>query len=94
MIIARWLIRDCPIFIFDEPTKGIDVGSKDEIYKIIADIVKVGHSVILISSETEELLRNCDRLIVLCEGRVSGELPIQDATQEAIMRCATGGTAV
>lgn len=94
VIIARWLIRDCPIFIFDEPTKGIDVGSKDEIYKIIADIVKAGHSVILISSETEELLRNCDRLIVLCEGRVSGELPIQDATQEAIMRCATGGTAV
>ncbi len=82
VIIARWLIRDCPIFIFDEPTKGIDIGAKDEIYQIIADIVKAGHSVILISSETDELLRNCDRLIVLCEGRVSGELPIENATPE------------
>jgi ribose transport system ATP-binding protein len=91
VVIARWLIRDCPIFIFDEPTKGIDVGAKDEIYQIIADIVKSGHSVILISSETDELLRNCDRLVVMCEGRVSGELPIQDATQETIMRYATGG---
>ncbi|MCR5755936.1 MAG: ATP-binding cassette domain-containing protein [Acetatifactor sp.] len=91
VIIARWLIRDCPIFIFDEPTKGIDVGAKDEIYQIIADIVKAGHSVILISSETEELLNNCDRLIVLCEGRIRGELSIQEATQERIMFYATGG---
>lgn len=91
VIIARWLIRDCPIFIFDEPTKGIDVGAKDEIYGIISDIVKDGHSVILISSETEELLSNCDRLVVLWEGRVSGELPIDEATQERIMFYATGG---
>ena len=91
VIIARWLLRDCPVFIFDEPTKGIDVGAKDEIYRIIDDIVQSGHSVILISSETEELLSNCDRLIVLCEGRVSKELPIGEATQETIMRYATEG---
>ena len=88
VIIARWLMRDCPIFIFDEPTKGIDVGAKDEIYQIIADIVADGHSVILISSETDELLANCDRLIVLSEGRVTKELPIQEATQETIMHYA------
>ncbi len=93
VIIARWLIRDLPILIFDEPTKGIDVGSKDEIYRIIKDIAENGHSVILISSETEELLQNCDRIIVMNEGRVSGELDIADATPEKIMEYAIGRTA-
>ena len=90
VIIARWLIRDMPILIFDEPTKGIDVGSRDEIYRIIQEIAKDGHSVIIISSETEELMRNCDRIIVLREGRVSGELDIADATPEKIMEYAMG----
>ena len=90
VIIARWLIRDMPILIFDEPTKGIDVGSRDEIYRIIQEIAKDGHSVIIISSETEELMRNCDRIIVLREGRVSGELVIADATPEKIMEYAMG----
>lgn len=91
VIIAKWLIRDLPIMIFDEPTKGIDVGAKDEIYGIIKDIVKAGHSVILISSETDELLQNCDRILVMCEGRISGETDIADATPEKIVRFAMGG---
>lgn len=91
VVIARWLIRDCPILIFDEPTKGIDVGAKDEIYQIIAELVRGGRSVILISSETDELLSNCDRLLVMWEGRVSKELPIGEATQETIMHYAHGG---
>jgi len=90
VIIARWLLNDCQIFIFDEPTKGIDVGAKDEIYQNIADIAKSGHSVIVISSETEELLDNCDRILVMWEGKISGELSIENATQERIMKFATG----
>lgn len=93
VIISRWLIRDLPILIFDEPTKGIDVGSKDEIYRIIQEIAKDGHSVIIISSETDELMRNCDRIIVLSEGRVSGELDAAEATPEKIMEYAMGGKA-
>ena len=91
VIIARWLIRDLPILIFDEPTKGIDVGARDEIYRIIRDIAKNGHSVIMISSETEELLQNCDRIVVMCDGTVSGELGIAEATSEKIMNYAIGG---
>jgi len=90
VIIAKWLIRNPQIFIFDEPTKGIDVGAKDEIYRIIGDIVKEGHSVILISSETKELLNNCDRMVVLCEGRVTGEMTVEDVTNEKFMYYATG----
>ena len=91
VIIARWLLRDLPVLIFDEPTKGIDVGARDEIYQIIQDIAKNGHSVILISSETEELMRNCDRIIVMCEGRISGEMDIADADSERIIEYAMGG---
>ena len=91
VIIAKWLIRNLPIMIFDEPTKGIDVGAKDEIYQIIRDIVDKGNSVILISSETDELMQNCDRIIVMCEGRISGEMDISDATPEKIVKYAMGG---
>jgi len=90
VIIARWLKRDCPIFIFDEPTKGIDVGAKDEIYQIIADLVKNGHSVILISSEEDELFNNCDRILVMSEGKITGELDISEVTREKIMTYAMG----
>lgn len=91
VIIAKWLIRNLPIMIFDEPTKGIDVGAKDEIYQIIKDIVNKGNSVVLISSETDELMRNCDRIMVMCEGRISGEMDIADATPEKIVKYAMGG---
>lgn len=90
VLIAKWLIKNPQIFIFDEPTKGIDVCAKDEIYGIIQQIVKDGHSVILISSETKELMDNCDRIVVLCEGRVTGELPINEVTEEKLISYQTG----
>ena len=89
VIIARWLIKDSDIFIFDEPTRGIDVGAKSEIYTLIEDLASKGKSVIVISSELAEVQRMSDRVIVMCEGRVTGELDIADATQEEIMKYAT-----
>ena len=89
VIIARWLIKDCDIFIFDEPTRGIDVGAKSEMYALMEDLASKGKSVIMISSELAEIQRLSDRVIVMCEGRITGELDIKDATQEEIMRYAT-----
>ena len=89
VIIARWLMKNSDIFIFDEPTRGIDVGAKSEIYTLIEDLVAEGKSVIVISSELAEVQRLSDRVIVMCEGRITGELDIADATQEEIMKYAT-----
>jgi len=89
VIIARWLIKDCDIFIFDEPTRGIDVGAKSEMYTLMEDLAAKGKSVIMISSELAEIQRLSDRIIVMCEGRITGELDIADATQEEIMKYAT-----
>ena len=89
VIIARWLIKDCDIFIFDEPTRGIDVGAKSEMYALMEDLAAKGKSVIMISSELAEIQRLSDRVIVMCEGRITGELDIADATQEEIMKYAT-----
>ena len=89
VIIARWLMKNSDIFIFDEPTRGIDVGAKSEIYTLMEDLVKQGKSIIMISSELPEVLRMSDRIIVMCEGRKTGELDISEATQENIMQLAT-----
>ena len=89
VIIARWLANDPDVLILDEPTRGIDVGAKYEIYCIIADLAKQGKSIIMISSEMPELLGMSDRLMVMCEGRVTGFLDIEDATQESVMELAT-----
>ncbi len=89
VVIAKWLIKNCDILIFDEPTRGIDVGAKSEIYHLMGDLVKMGKSIIMISSEMPELLRMSDRLVVMSEGRVTGELDIAEATQEKIMTLAT-----
>ena len=89
VVIAKWLMRDCDILIFDEPTKGIDVGAKSEIYKLMNKLASEGKSIIMISSEMPELLRMSDRVVVMCEGRVTGELDIAEATQEKIMTYAT-----
>ncbi len=89
VIIARWLMKNCDIFIFDEPTRGIDVGAKSEIYNLMEDLTKQGKSIIMISSELPEVLRMSDRIIVMCEGRKTGELDISEASQENIMRLAT-----
>ena len=89
VIIAKWLISNCGIFIFDEPTRGIDVGAKSEIYKLMESLAKDGKSIIMISSELTELLRLSDRIAVMCEGRITGFLDIKNATQNLIMKYAT-----
>ena len=89
VIIARWLIKNSDILIFDEPTRGNDVGAKSEIYKLMNDLAKQGKSIIMISSELVEILRMSDRVLVMCEGRKTGELDISEANQENIMQLAT-----
>ena len=89
VIIARWLMKNADIFIFDEPTRGIDVGAKSEIYTLMEELVNQGKSIIMISSELPEVLRMSDRILVMCEGRKTGELDISEATQENIMQLAT-----
>ena len=89
VIIARWLANNPDILIMDEPTRGIDVGAKYEIYQIMIDLVKQGKSIIMISSEMPELLGMSNRVIVMCNGRITGELEGKDATQEKVMAFAT-----
>ena len=89
VVIAKWLVKDSEILIFDEPTRGIDVGAKSEIYDLMERLVKEGKSIIMISSELSEVLRMSDRVIVMCEGRITGCLDISEASQEGIMTCAT-----
>lgn len=89
VIISRWLANDPDVLILDEPTRGIDVGAKYEIYTIIAELAKQGKSIIMISSEMPELLGMSDRVMVMCEGKVSGFLDAKEATQEKVMDLAT-----
>ena len=89
VVISKWLLRNCDILIFDEPTRGIDVGAKSEIYKLMNQLAAQGKSIIMISSELPELLRMSDRIAVMCEGRLVGELTIESASQENIMSYAT-----
>lgn len=89
IVIAKWLLRDSDILIFDEPTRGIDVGAKGEIYELLDQLAAEGKSIIMISSELPEILRMSHRIIVMCEGRITGELTSEEATQEKIMNYAT-----
>ncbi|MBN3731934.1 sugar ABC transporter ATP-binding protein [Burkholderia sp. Tr-20390] len=89
IVIAKWLLRDCDILFFDEPTRGIDVGAKSEIYKLLDALAADGKAIVMISSELPEVLRMSHRILVMCEGRVTGELRAADATQEKIMQLAT-----
>lgn len=89
VVIAKWLARDCDVLIFDEPTRGIDVGAKQEIYELLDELAHDGHAIIVISSELEELLRVSDCILVMCNGSITGELDHSEATQENIMELAT-----
>lgn len=89
VVIAKWLTRNSDILIFDEPTRGIDVGAKNEIYKLMNKLAAEGKSIIMISSEMTEILRMSDRIVVMCEGKITGEIDISEATQENIMNLAT-----
>jgi methyl-galactoside transport system ATP-binding protein len=89
VILARWLVTDPEILILDEPTRGIDVGAKYEIYTIMADLAKSGKAIIMISSELPELLAMSVRVLVLCEGKVTNILDRAEATEERVMTYAT-----
>jgi ribose transport system ATP-binding protein len=89
VVVGKWLVRDSDILIFDEPTRGIDVGAKSEIYKLLNELVDQGKSIIMISSELPEILRMSHRVVVMCEGRVTATLNAEESTQEKIMYFAT-----
>ncbi|MBE5847304.1 MAG: sugar ABC transporter ATP-binding protein [Lachnospiraceae bacterium] len=89
VVIAKWLCKNSDILIFDEPTRGIDVGAKNEIYKLMNKLASEGKSIIMISSEMTEILRMSDRIVVMCEGHKTGELRIEETKQELIMSLAT-----
>ncbi|MBE6689276.1 MAG: sugar ABC transporter ATP-binding protein [Ruminococcaceae bacterium] len=89
VIVARWLLKNCDIFIFDEPTRGIDIGAKSEMYELMEKLASQGKSIIMISSELSEIQRLSDRVIVMCEGRITAELDIAQASQQEIMKYAT-----
>ncbi|HEY1405425.1 MAG TPA: ATP-binding cassette domain-containing protein [Spirochaetota bacterium] len=90
VVISKWLMSNPSILILDDPTRGIDVGAKYEIYKLMNQLAESGYSIIMISSELEEVLGMSDRVMVMCEGRSNGTLNIEDATEEKIMTLATG----
>ena len=89
VILGKWLLMNCDIIIFDEPTRGIDVGAKQEIYELINELARQGKAVILISSELPELMGMSDRVIVMAEGRISGELKKEQIHQEKILELAS-----
>lgn len=89
IVIAKWLLRDCDILFFDEPTRGIDIGAKSEIYKLLDALAEQGKAIVMISSELPEVIRMSHRILVMCEGRITGEIPGRKATQENIMQLAT-----
>jgi ribose transport system ATP-binding protein len=89
VVIAKWLVQDCEVLIFDEPTRGIDVGAKSEIYKLLNDLAAQGRAIVVISSELPEVLQLSHRVLVMCEGRITGEVRGDEATQEQLMALAT-----
>ena len=89
VVVAKWLVKDCDILIFDEPTRGIDVGAKEEIYGLLNDLAAQGKSIIMISSELPEVLRMSHRIAVMSEGRLTAVLTAAEATQESVMHYAT-----
>jgi ABC-type sugar transport system ATPase subunit len=90
VVLAKWLLTSPRVLFLDEPTRGIDVGAKQEIYAQINKLAETGLAIVLVSSELPEVLGLSDRIIVLHEGRVTGEFTRKDATPEAVMSCATG----
>jgi inositol transport system ATP-binding protein len=90
VLLGKWMMRNPDVCILDEPTRGIDVGAKFEIYKLMTEIAKEGKAVIMISSELPELIGMCDRIYVMQQGKLTGELKKEEFSQESIMRYATG----
>ena len=91
VVLARWLFTNAGILMFDEPTRGVDVGAKTEIFRLMNALLERGAAVLMVSSELPEVLGMCDRILVMHEGRLAGELSRAEATQERVMQLATGG---
>ncbi len=91
IVIAKWLTVQPRIMILDEPTRGIDIGAKNEIYTLINELAASGIGIIFISSELPEILRLCNRIAVMSQGKITAILSRAEASQELIMRYATGG---
>ena len=90
VVVSKWLCSEVDIFIFDEPTRGIDVGSKVEIYQLMNRLTEGGVGIIMISSELPEIMGMSDRILVMHEGRINGEFLAGEVTQEKILQCALG----
>ncbi len=90
VVLAKWLLSECKVLILDEPTRGIDVGAKIEVYNLINEMAKSGKAIIVITSEIPELLGICDRIMVMARGKVSGSLTREEANQENVMTLAVG----
>ena len=93
VVLGKWLARTPRVLILDEPTRGVDVGARSEIYALVDELAGKGVAVWMITSDMEELLGMSDRVVVMHEGRVAGELARDRLTEEAVMRLATGGSA-
>ena len=93
VLLARWLLVNPKVLIADEPTRGVDVGAKAEVHALLRELARQGAAVVVISSDLLEVLAVADRIVVMREGRVAGELSREEATEESIMRLATRGAA-
>lgn len=91
VVIGKWLETGCKFLIIDEPTRGIDIGAKSEIYHLLDQLVGEGYGILMISSELSEVVGISDRVYVMKDGEITGEVTRENLTQEAIMRCAVGG---
>ena len=91
VVLAKWLFADSNLIIFDEPTRGIDIGSKEEIYKLMVQLAKEGKYILMVSSDMPELIAMCDKVIVMRQGRVVGEIMRQDLNEEVVLTYSIGG---
>ena len=91
MVVAKWLCTQAKIFIFDEPTRGVDVGAKAEIHQLMDELVRQGAAVLMISSELPEVLHMSDRIYVMKEGQIVKELQREEADQETVLKYSIGG---
>ncbi len=90
VVLGKWMLSEPDVLIMDEPTRGIDVGAKYEIYRLMGELAAEGKALVIVSSELPELIGMCDRIYVMCKGEIAGELARGEFSQEAIMRLATG----
>ena len=91
VVLGKWFARECDIYLFDEPTRGIDVGAKVEIYHLMNKLIKRGAAILMVSSELPEILGMSDQILVMKEGTITGQLSRQNANQEEVLKLAIGG---